>query len=57
MSASEAKADTNPVDILFATWRQAFKGGYAVCNEMERLTFRREDRHLRTAHRGPACGL
>jgi len=29
--------------------RQAFKGGRAVRNEMERLTFRREDRHLRAA--------
>jgi hypothetical protein len=37
------------VDTLLATRRQAFKGGHAVRNEMERLTFRREDRLLRTA--------
>jgi hypothetical protein len=29
--------------------RQAFKGRHAVRNEMERPTFRREDRHLRAA--------
>src|SRR5262245_47244298 len=29
--------------------RQAFKGGHAVRDEMERLTFRREDRLLRAA--------
>src|SRR5262249_40473252 len=29
--------------------RQAFKGAHAVRNEMEGLTFRREDRHLRAA--------
>src|SRR5215468_6264377 len=30
-------------------WRQAFKGGHAIRNKMERLTFCREDRLLRAA--------
>ena len=38
-----------PIETLLATRRQAFKGGHAVSNEMERLIFRREDRRLRAA--------
>src|SRR5215468_7781018 len=48
MSAFDPKRTLMSVDSLLATWRQAFKSGYAVRNEVERLTFRREDRHLRT---------
>ena len=38
-----------PIDTLLATRRQALKGWHAIRNEMERLTFRREDRLLRAA--------
>jgi hypothetical protein len=48
MSAFDPKRTLMSVDSLLATWRQAFKSGHAVRNEVERLTFRREDRHLRT---------
>src|SRR5262249_42440083 len=43
------KADINVGQFELLAPRQAFKGGHAVRNEMERLTFRREDRHLRAA--------
>src|SRR5262249_9134178 len=40
---------TNRRRSMLCPRRQAFEGAYAVRNEMERLTFRREDRHLRAA--------
>ena len=46
-SAAARGASDNSFEL--SALRQAFKGGHAVRNEMERLTFRREDRHLRAA--------
>ena len=47
--AFDPKRTSMPIDTLLARRRQAFKGWHAVSNEMERLTFRREDRLLRAA--------
>ena len=47
--AFDPKRTSMPIDTLLARRRQAFKGWHAVCNEMERLTFRCEDRLLRAA--------
>src|SRR5215813_15315435 len=49
MSAFDPKADINVDRFELLARRQAFKGGHAVRNEMERLTFCREDRLLRAA--------
>jgi hypothetical protein len=49
MSAFDPKADINVGRFELLARRQAFKGGHAVRNEMERLTFCREDRLLRAA--------
>src|SRR5437016_10425421 len=44
-----ASIATNERTFELLARRQAFKGGHAVRNEMERLTFCREDRLLRAA--------
>ena len=49
MPAFDPKADINVDRFELLARRQAFKGGHAVLNEMERLTFCREDRLLRAA--------
>src|SRR5262249_62041902 len=43
------KADINVGQFELLARRQAFKGGHAIRNEMERLTFCREDRLFRAA--------